>query len=325
VRTNGPPSQPLAADGILSSAIRQLSEKITILLDQGTDWARQRRERLRNWGLAGALIIFVAGLVWTIRETPGLEPTISVWQLLLLLMLSAPAGTVLNTLELYALGRIAGGPMPMRTSLELTIYTSAANMLPLPGGVVTKLAGMKAHGSSYKAASVALVLSFVIWGGLAFLFSAAALLFLAQAKLAAIFAVLGTAMSLVATVGFARFGQWWAVAMVVATRLASLILETIRYVLALGLVGASISFVQASTFVVGSFAGATVVIAPHGLGVAEAATAFLTNSIGLSAGIGFMAAAVTRIARLAGLAVIAAVILVSGRRSGPVNDHSGSD
>jgi hypothetical protein len=109
---------------------------------------------LRNWGLAGALIIFVAGLVWTIRETPGLEPTISVWQLLLLLMLSAPAGTVLNTLELYALGRIAGGPMPMRTSLELTIYTSAANMLPLPGGVVTKLAGMKAHGSSYKAALV---------------------------------------------------------------------------------------------------------------------------------------------------------------------------
>jgi hypothetical protein len=214
--------------------------------------------------------------------------------------------------------------MPWRTSLELTIYTSAANMLPLPGGVVTKLAGMKAHGVSYKAASVVLLLSFIIWGGLAFLYAAAALLALGLAEMALIFAAFGVVLCVIAVLAFARFKQWGWVAMVAAMRIASLILETIRYVLALGLVGAAVTYLQASTFVVGSFVGSAVVIAPHGLGVAEAATALLSSFIGLSAGIGFMAAAVTRIARLAGLALIAAAVLVAGRQPASTDNQSGS-
>jgi len=303
-----------------------LPARIAALLDRLSAWASPRRERLRKWGLAGALIVFVAGLAWAIRATPELELQLGIGPLILLLLLSAPAGTVLNTIELHALSRIAGGPMSWRTSAELTVYTSAANMLPLPGGVVTKLAGMKAHGVSYATATAVLVLSFFIWGSLAFLCASAALLALGKATYAAIFAGVGVALLVIAAIGSTRFKRWRWIAVVVTSRATMLALEIVRYVLAVGLVGVSISFFQAATFVVASLVGAAVVVAPQGLGVIEATTALLSSLIGLSAGIGFLAAAITRIARLAGLALIAAGLLIVGRRPSPApdfEDHSG--
>ena len=43
--------------------------------------------------------------------------------------------------------------MRWRTCFEVTIYTSAANMLPLPGGAMAKLAAMKSHGVNYRTGS----------------------------------------------------------------------------------------------------------------------------------------------------------------------------
>lgn len=289
-------------------------------------WAGERREKLRNYGLAGALLFFVAGLLWAFKAVPDLT-AIHLGPLLILFVLSAPAGTLLNGIELHALTRISGGRMPMRTALELTLYTSAANMLPVPGGAVAKVAGMKAHGSSYRAASGTVVLAFLAWGGFSFLYSGGALLLLGKGAFAAMFALAGALLLAACAAGFARFGNWRQVMVVAAVRIAYFVVEALRYMLAFAAIGAALSFAEGSTFSLATFVGAAVVIAPQGLGVVEAATAMLAGIIGVHAGMGFIAAAIGRVVRLLGLALLTAGMFGLKRARKPsaaAGSHSGS-
>lgn len=295
---------------------RTRGEDLAAFLDTAISWASLRRARLRRYGLAGALIVFLAGLYWAIQGSPDLLREVRIAPLLLLIVLSAPLGTVLNTIELWALSRIAGGPMSWRTSLDLTLYTSAANMLPLPGGAITKLAGFRAHGVGYGTATAMIVLSFLAWGGLAFLYSAVALLLQDEPRVAGLFAIASAALLTVSIIGFARYGHWAMVAIVAATRVATFVTDAIRYWLALTAIGVTVSILQCSALVVVAFIGAAVVIAPSGLGVSEAAGALLATFVGITAASGFISTAIQRIARLVGLALIAVVFVL--RRPPPV-------
>jgi hypothetical protein len=271
-------------------------------------------------------LFFVAGLVWAAQNAPELASTVSFAPLLLLLLLSAPAGTILNAIELHSLSRIAGGAMTWRTAVELTLYTSAANMLPIPGGAVTKIAGMRSHGIGYGAASAMVLLSFGVWGALAFLYSGTALLLLGANAVAIACLGFGAVLLGASAIGFAKFKNWPLVGVVAATRLASFVLEAIRYMLALAAFGIAVGFTQSSALVVASFVGAAVVIAPQGLGVSEAVAALLATFVGLSAAAGFIASAVGRVARLVGLAIMAGGLLLAQRAGAalPRTLHSGS-
>lgn len=277
-------------------------------------WITDRREQFRKYGLALALLLFVGGLIWSLKSVPDLDEQIRFAPLLLLLVIGAPIGTVLNSVEMYAISRIAGGPMSWRTSFELTVYTSAANMLPLPGGALAKLAAMKVHGVGYGRGTAMILLSSAIWGGLAFLYSGAALLWLGHADIATGFALAGFLLLALCGFGFARFAHWRLVGLVALMRLISFPVEAFRYMLALIAVGASVGFVQSSIFVVASFIASAVVFAPSGLGVGESAAALLSSLIGISAALGFVAAALGRVVRLAGLSlIVGALLLVNGK------------
>jgi hypothetical protein len=288
---------------------QSISARITALLEGVSAWAAPRRVRLRKFGLIGALAIFVIGLAWAIKATPELQLTLRIGPLLILLLLSAPTGTALNTIELHALSRLAGGPMSWRTSVEVTIYTSAANMLPLPGGVVTKLAGMKAHGVGYGAASLIVILSFVAWAGFTFLLSGVALLYLDRLEVGGAFITLGSLLIVACGLGFSRFRQWRKVALIAGIRMIYFVVEVLRYWLAFAAIGVPVSLVQSSTFVVASVIGAAVIIAPQGLGIIEITAALVATLVGVSASFGFIVAALQRLVRLVGLAVITAGFL----------------
>jgi hypothetical protein len=294
-------------------------------------WISQRRDRFRRYGLAVALLVFAGGLIWSLASLPDLDHRISWAPLLLLLVIGAPVGTLLNSVEMYAISRIAGGPMTWRTSFELTVYTSAANMLPLPGGAMAKLAAMKVHGVGYRRGTAMILLSSAIWGGLAFLYSGAALLWLGQATVAAGFALAGAFLLALCVFGFARFAQWRLVGILALMRLISFPIEAFRYMLALIAVGASVGFLQSSIFVVASFIASAIVFAPSGLGVGETVAALLSSLVGIGAAVGFVAAAVGRAVRLTGLSLMAGALMivngrkkVAGRPLAPAMGHSGS-
>ena len=199
--------------------------------------------------------------------------------------------------------------MTWRTSLELTVYTSAANMLPLPGGAITKLAGMKAHGIGYGTASIVVVLSFVAWGGFTFFLSGIALFALGRSLIAGLFCLLGLVLFTACSIGFARFQKWHWVTLIFGLRAVYFGVEVLRYFLAFATIGVQLSLLKCSTFVVASVVGAAVVIAPHGLGVIEATAAMVATLVGVGAGVAFIAAAVQRVVRQIGLALITAVLI----------------
>jgi hypothetical protein len=282
---------------------------IPVVAENTFEWLSGRRRRVRLYGLLGALALFVVGLAWAYEAAPNLGSKVHLWPLALLLVLSAPVGTVLNAIELHALSRIARGPMTFRTAIELTIYTSAANMLPIPGGAVTKLAGMKAHGVDYHSGSAMIILSFLAWGCFSFLGSAIALFYLGQTRVAVPFGGCGLLLLAICGLGFARYSNWMQVLVVAGVRTVYFGIEALRYMLALGVVGVSVSFLQSSTLALASFVGGAVVVAPQGLGVIEAAAALLGTIVGLSASLGFIAAAIGRVVRLVGLALITALFI----------------
>lgn len=285
-------------------------------LDNVWDWVSSRRERIRSYALVAALVVFALGLYWAITRNPELVADLELAPLVLLVVISAPIGTILNAAELWALSRIAGGPMSWRTSFDVTIYTSAANMLPIPGGAMTKIAGFHAHGVGYRVALSMILLSFLLWGGLAFVFSAVALAVLDHGWQAATFLGAGLVLLVASAAGFARFGHWPMVAIAAASRLLNFVVEGLRYWLAFAAMGLTVSFLHCSVFVVVTFVGAAVVFVPAGLGVSEATGALVASLIGLQAASGFLSTAIQRVARLAGLGAIALGFLLWQRGPG---------
>lgn len=290
------------------------------LADRLIRWIHERRDRWRRYGLVAALAVFIGGLAWATSSIgDDIWSRLRIAPLLLLLLIGAPVGMILNSVELHAISRIAGGPIGWRTSLEITVYGSAANMLPLPGGVLTKVAAMKAHGIGYGKGSAMILLSYAIWGGLAFCYSAAALWFLGQGWSAALFLLVGCALLLGCGAAFARFAAWRLIGLVALMRLISFPLEALRYVLAMTALGAAVGFAQASVFIVASFIGSAVMLAPSGLGIGESVVALLAPLVKIDPALGFMAAAAGRVVWMAGLTLFAAAIMLTGRRR-----HKGS-
>lgn len=300
---------------------------LPLILDDALLWVTDRRDRVRKYALAVALLFFALGLVWAVKATPDLQRDFHFAPLLLLLIIGAPATTVLGATETYAVSRIAGGPMKWGTCFELTIYSGAANMLPIPAGGLTKLAGMKAHGVGYRKGSAMILLTFAVWGGLAFAYAGAALLLIGNARIGTVFGIGSVVLLALAALGFARFRQWQLVGVVAVMRLISFPLEAFRYLLALMAIGSEATYLQSSILVVGNFIAATVVIAPGGIGITEAIVAFLASVAGIGAAAGFLAAAVGRIARYTGLGLLAGGLFLFDTRfrvAALSDGHSGS-
>jgi hypothetical protein len=281
------------------------------MADRVLAWVSERRDRWRRYGLIGALALFTAGLAWATSSIGDLSSRLEPAPLLLLLAIGAPVGMLLNSVELWAISRIAGGPIGWRASLEVTVYGSASNMLPLPGAALTKVVAMKAQGIGYGKGSAMILLSYAIWGGLAFLYSGGALWLLGQGAAAAGFVALGCVLLLGGWLGFARFGTWRLIGVVALMRLISFPLEALRYMLALAALSASVAFIQASVFVVASFLGSAVMLAPSGLGIGETMVALLSPIVEIDPALGFTAAAAGRAVWMAGLILCAGALLLT--------------
>lgn len=299
-----------------------MSSRFGSLADRVVAALTARRDRWKRYGLVGAFLLFGCGLYWAASSIGDVWSRLSINHLLLLLAIGAPVGMVLNSIEFYAMSRIAGGPVGWRRSLEVTVYTSAANMLPLPGGALAKVAALKAHGVGLGKGSAVLLLTYAIWGGLAFLYSACALWMLGEAGMAAAFVVPGIGLLATCVTVAARFSVWRLVAVVALTRMVSFPLEAFRYLLAMAALGTTVAFTQASVLVIASFIGSAVMLAPSGLGVGETVVALLSPIIKVDAAVGFVGAAVGRFAWMTGLVLTAAALIVIGFR--PAAGHKGS-
>ncbi len=270
------------------------------------DWLSDPGSRPRRAGLAISIMMFVAGLIWSLQAFAGSAHTLLVWPLAILLFVFVPLTTVLNATEFKLMSRMAGAGVDWAQSFETTIYASAANMLPLPGGVIARVAALKAHGATVRFGSMIVVLFAAIWGGIAFCYTGAWLAVLGHHQLGGLFAAAGIGLLTVFLIAAIRV-QPRASLIVYAfvIRVGSLLIDVLRQMLAIWALGVLIGFSEASIFSASSFVGSAVSIVPAGLGVREIVVAALSPYIALPVAVGFLSAAVNRAVGMVGLIALA--------------------
>lgn len=267
---------------------------------------RLQSVKLRRGLLVFAALILVAGLYLSIRYQPGLLDRLDWQPALILFVLGVPLIILLSSLEFAVMVRILGRRTSLATAFEVTVIGAAANLLPIPGGAVTRITALKLAGAGLRESATTMVMMTIMWVGVALMVSGGAAIHLGSELPGAVGLVVGFG-----AVALAFFFTGSPAATFSAT-LASLLLKVglvmadgARIYLALSALGIDVVPAQALVLVVAGALGSVVSIMPAGLGVREGLAALLAPLAGLAASAGFLAAALSRIIDLAVVAPIA--------------------
>lgn len=276
-------------------------------------WASRHRLGLRRAALALSVVAFAAGLYWSLRGFPD-SLTPDIWPLVLLFFLCYPFAVALSVAEFQVMARVAGLRIGWPMAFETTVFAGAANMLPLPGGAITRVAALKAAGASLGLGSMVTALFAAIWGGMAFCLSGAVLVLFGHQALGWMFASGGAVLLGACTLIMLRLdasplvlGQAFVI------RGVSLLVDVLGHMLAIWSLGAVIGFGEASVFAVSSFVGSAASFVPAGLGVRELVVAALSPLVALPPMVGFLSVAVARAVAMLLLALLSAALLIAGR------------
>ena len=116
-----------------------------------------------------AIVFLVAGLAMSISAHPNLLSDIDLGPVLVLLLVTVPLTIILNAIEFSLTGQLMQVQISPQRCLETTILGSAANMLPLPGSTIVRIAALKAAGAGYTKSTAVSILVAINWLGIAFI------------------------------------------------------------------------------------------------------------------------------------------------------------
>ena len=296
-----------------------MPRRLRPLADAAASRIRRLHDRLRAPGVqrlltAAAAVLFAGGALASWFTLDLRIDKLHALPLAAIALIGVPATVGLNSLETRLSAHALGRRFAWRSALLITIYASAANMLPLPGGAMVRVAALRAAGAGWGCSSGVTVAIALVWLGAAFGLSAAFLAG-AQPALAASFMLAGTA-ALTAGLGWLRaLSRGWSAGMrVLAVKLAGIAVTLGRVWLALAALGVAASLAQVSVFAVAAVLGSAVSIVPAGLGVREAVSAGLAPAVALAPAAAFLAAAVNRLVGTGVLAVLAGLCSLAGLR-----------
>ncbi|MEM9797318.1 MAG: hypothetical protein AAF919_12555 [Pseudomonadota bacterium] len=279
------------------------------------DLSPRRRPPWQRALLIVSALGFVLGIVLSIRARPELVSDLSYGPLVALALVAIPITVLLNAEEFRLSARLLGQEVPRIAAAEVTIVASVANMLPIPGGTMVRVAALKAGGARVRDGTIATLLIAAFWIGVALLYAGAWL----AASAASPVADLGIGCSIVGGVvlasamliGHRMFGKDEVLLGLVLVKCGLVLVDATRIYLSMLALNANGTFIQASVLSVSSVAGATVSIVPAGLGIREATAALLAPLVALPAASAFLA---TGLNRLVGLAIMAPVATALGLR-----------
>jgi hypothetical protein len=254
----------------------------------------------RKLAISAAVLVFLIGLIVSIRAQPGLLSEVRLRPLMMLLFVFVPGQLVLNAVEFFYVARCAGANISIRHSLRTTLFGSLANTLPIPGATITRLVVLKMAGVPAKSSAIILLIFTLFWIGINGVYSGAWMAALDLDAAAAVVASAGAAITVAAaillwkTVGVSM----QAVLPALSCRILSILLDALRLVWAFLALGAILPFAEASVLTISGVIGGAVSVIPAGLGLRELVLAALAPLVAARASTGFLAAALTRIAVL---------------------------
>lgn len=273
-----------------------------------------RNPRHKTFVLLAAVAFLVVGVGLSVSSQPQILADLDWRPLVLVVAIGIPVTTCLSTAEFMITGRLVAQKVSFFRAMEVMIIGAAANLLPLPGSTLVRLASLKAGGASFRNATAAVLVVAALWLGIALVYAGSSIWLATSHGVGAIFFVAGAAVLLGSALATVRVtGGFGFTCSMMAVKLLMVMTDAARLFLCLAAIGAAASFAQASALSISAVVGSAVSIVPAGLGVREATAAALGPIVGLSVASGFLAATVNRLLALVTLVPLAALLALRAR------------
>jgi hypothetical protein len=265
-----------------------------------------------------AAVGFAVGLVVSWRALPEGVRILRVEYLVGLALVLVPATVLLNAARYENSARILGRRVPLSQAWRISILSSAANLLPLPGAALVRVAGLAGLGQSVGSAVASTGLVAGAWACVTGLVAGIWQFYAGAARLGALFTLGGIVAGGVTLVLLSRVDRGpsklaIAVRLVVVESIVVLVAATRIYFVFLAM-DLPAAFSQAVALVVAGVVASAVGVLPGGLGLREALSATIAMGLGLPASVGFLAAAIDRLVGLGVLVPLSIALTSSTRR-----------
>ncbi|HZD51880.1 MAG TPA: hypothetical protein VE175_02430, partial [Woeseiaceae bacterium] len=283
--------------GVLLQALRQRGSLL-------------EHRRLRRAGVLLALAAFCGGMVaaWTIHPDLFDHLVLRPW---LLVLACVPLTILGNAAQFWMSSRLLGvvNIAFVPGAILVAILSTAANMLPLPGGTLVRIAALKRTSNTYGQATYVTMLAAGCWLGVTSTLAGCALIVLGFRGSGAATAAAGTGALVLFGVSLVRRFQatpaW--LGGLLAVQVMMVAVGATRLWLCFRSFGEAVDPLAAAVLTLSTGIAALIGIAPAGLGLTEALAAGIAATISVPASLGFLAAALNRIS---GLVVVAPLTLL---------------
>ncbi|MFW5774945.1 MAG: lysylphosphatidylglycerol synthase domain-containing protein [Chitinivibrionales bacterium] len=273
------------------------------------------RYMIKKWALFVAGIVFSGGIFLSIRNNPslitGLHPT---W-MLILLSIGIPVTILLNAFEFHLIVAALNRRVLSFKALEISIIGSAANMLPLPGAVITRVVWLKSAGINYKESTSTALVFALIWAGVSFSLAGGYMMITEHHFIGATFLLAGISAALFCVFYLTKKGvRKKIICLAFLQRITIVCVDACRIWICFKALGVGIQVTETIPFTISSVVGSAVSIVPAGLGMREGAAALLSPLAGISPAAGFLASALNRLAALVMLSPLAFLLSVRNKK-----------
>ena len=275
------------------------------------------RDKPRSpWLLVFALALFIVFTVLAFRALPPIENPR--WELILIAgLVCVPVITGLNALEYRAMAHFADHHPPALEIVQVSIMGSAANLLPVPGAVVVRLANLRKAGVRVTRGLNLTAIIGITWVGSACVLGGIAQLW-SHPRFGSASLALGISLMTVSLVLLARLlepgTRLRGAAELVAIEIGFVTMQALRLFLVAAALRFDVSFDQATALVIAAVSAAAIGFLPAGLGAREAIAALLAPIVGFPAAVGLVITAVDRVVNLLVLSVFAGIVTFVTRR-----------
>lgn len=275
--------------------------------------------------LAGAALLFLVAFAFGLRGVPRGIVEVTWWPFVALALVAIPAANVANALEYAVAARIEGQRVPLAEAVEVSVLSSAANLLPLPGAALVRVRALRRGGSSYRRALSVTALVGGAWLATSLVLAGALLALRRNGDVddllvagVLVLGAAGVAAALVAVRAMAPPGDGTQLGLaLLGAEAVAVAVGAVRYLLVLGGLGIDVRVAQAVSLTLAGVIASAVGFVPGGLGLREALSGVIAGLVGLRAAVGVLAAAVDRLVGLPVLALLAGGFAVRGRRRPP--------
>jgi hypothetical protein len=289
--------------------------------------APTRRTRVAVLLLAFALFVVVT--VVAVQHLPHLPAHDRHPDLFLVAALLSAVGVVANGAEYMLSAAALGGRVTLRNALRVSVLSTAANLMPIPGAALVKTRALQRRGARLRVAAMLTVGIGVVWVGVAGVVAGA---LVANAGGRVLFGALVGAGGLGVTAAGAgilaaqdtdmparRLVAW-----AIVVEFGSVAAQAVRFWLVLRAIGFDGTLAQGATLGAGAVVASAAGILPGGLGLRELLSSALGPAVGMPAAVATVVAAVERVVTLAVVAIMTAFVTIGGRKRSPLSE-SGSE